>query len=255
MTDVNKIPKIIHCCWFGKSQKPQDVVNCIDSWKRYLPDYEIIEWNEENFDIENSVDYVKEAYSCKKWAFVSDYVRLYALSEYGGIYFDTDVEVFKSFDNLLNNDCFFGFESKDYLMTAVMASIKEFHIIKEFMKEYDARHFIVDGASVLSESTNVVALTKLMKKKGLKLNGQEQVVESAKIYPQKYFSENSFRNIFNKYSRHAFAYHYYYASWMDKNIQNNLRARTRHYLLCTARNILGTPTVYRLGRKKDKLRW
>ena len=104
-----RIPKTIHYCWFGRGEKPEIVKKCIDTWKDKLSDYEIIEWNEDNFDI-NQNDYVKEAYKAKKFAFVSDYVRVYALYNYGGIYLDTDVEVFKSFDDVLDNESFWGFE-------------------------------------------------------------------------------------------------------------------------------------------------
>ena len=86
------IPKIIHYCWFGRGKKPDSVEYCVSTWKRFLPDYRIVEWNEDNFPIADACDYVKEAYKSKKWAFVADYVRLVALYEYGGFYFDTDVE-------------------------------------------------------------------------------------------------------------------------------------------------------------------
>ena len=106
------IPKVIHYCWFGKKPLPPLAVNCIDSWKKFCPDYEIIEWNEKNFDI-NSNTYVREAYENKKWAFVSDYVQLYALYNYGGIYMDTDVQVLKPLDAFLNDQAFSGFEAYD----------------------------------------------------------------------------------------------------------------------------------------------
>ena len=97
------IPKYIHYCWFGGKPLPEIAVKCIQSWKKFFPDYKIIEWNEDNFDL-NSCDYCREAYEAKKWAFVSDYARFKILAEYGGIYFDTDVEVIKSFDDILQND-------------------------------------------------------------------------------------------------------------------------------------------------------
>ena len=105
-----RIPKVIHYCWFGRGKLPKLAKKCIKSWKKYLPDYKIIEWNEDNFDI-NSNQYVREAYEAKKYAFVSDYVRLYALYNYGGIYMDTDVEVIKSLDEFLIHEAFSGFES------------------------------------------------------------------------------------------------------------------------------------------------
>ena len=103
------IPKIIHYCWFGRSDKPNSFYEYLESWKKYLPDYEIKEWNEDNFDI-SSCKYVEQAYNAKKYAFVSDYVRVYVLELEGGIYFDTDVEVRKPFDVLLNNHFFIGYE-------------------------------------------------------------------------------------------------------------------------------------------------
>ena len=92
------IPKIIHYCWFGRNPKPKLALKCIKSWKKYCPDYEIIEWNEDSFDIESAPLYVRQAYEAKKWAFVTDYVRLYAMTKFGGIYMDTDVEVIKPLD-------------------------------------------------------------------------------------------------------------------------------------------------------------
>ena len=103
------IPKIIHYCWFGGKPFPSAVQKCIDSWKKYLPDYEIREWNETNYDLDKC-KFAKEAYDQKKWAFVTDFVRLDVVYQYGGIYFDTDVEVIKSFDDLLNNKAFLGFD-------------------------------------------------------------------------------------------------------------------------------------------------
>ena len=103
------IPKVIHYCWFGNNPKPKMVKKCINSWKKYCSDYEIIEWNENNFDV-NYCDYVKEAYEAKKWAFVSDFARLWIIYNCGGIYLDTDVEIIRNLDELLNDKAFFGFE-------------------------------------------------------------------------------------------------------------------------------------------------
>ncbi len=118
------IPKIIHYCWFGRGQKSEKIKACIASWKKYLPDYEIVEWNEDNFDLSSNL-YVKQAYDSKKWAFVSDYVRLYALYHFGGIYMDTDVEVLKSLDEFLDAPSFTGFKTKDSPITAVLAQKKK----------------------------------------------------------------------------------------------------------------------------------
>ncbi len=248
MTD-NKIPKIIHYCWFGRGKKPADVLYYIDTWKRCLPEYKIIEWNEDNFSIEASNHYVREAYECKKWAFISDYVRLYALNLCGGIYFDTDVEVFNSFDPLLNNSCFFGFESKDYLTTAVMGAEKNSPIIQKFMDEYASRHFILEDGRMDTETTNVVTLTRMMVEYGLELNGKTQRIGEVAVFQQSYFSANDFINIFNRYRKTSYAFHHYNASWYEKGATKGLKKRVRHYLLGEARNLFGTERLYRLRHK------
>ena len=245
MKDTN-IPKIIHYCWFGKNKKPEHVEYCIGTWKKYLPDYQIVEWNEENFSIESASDYVREAYQCQMWAFVSDYVRLEALYNYGGLYFDTDVEVFKSMDELLRYNAFFGFEVKDYVMTAVMGARKHSPIMREFLCEYEGRHFIEEDGKQNTDMTNVKILTKMLIKKGLRLNGKMQEIGEAVIFPQTYFSPNDFRNIFLKYKPENYAYHHCFASWYKVDGVNSYKARVRHYLLCKAQNAIGTTNLYRL---------
>ena len=121
------IPKTIHYIWFGGNPLPEDAKRCIDTWKKYCPDYEIKEWNESNFDVAQN-DYIKEAYEAKKWAFVSDYARLKVLVEYGGIYMDTDVEVLKPLDRFLSERAFSGFEDADAIPAGIMACEKGFEL-------------------------------------------------------------------------------------------------------------------------------
>lgn len=243
------IPKIIHYCWFGGNEKPDDVKLCIKSWKEYLPDYTIIEWNESNINILGQNQYVREAYECKKWAFVSDYVRLKVLYEFGGIYFDTDVEVFKSFDSLIENTCFFGFESKDYLSTAVIACEKNNFIINEFLKYYENRKFIKDDGK-LDMTTNVTILTKILIKHGLKRNGKKQIIsDSIVVYPQYFFSSNDFINIFGFYRKDIYAYHHCAASWYDKIQRKNKISLVKHYLIGMLRNIIGTDFLKQLKKE------
>lgn len=247
------IPKKIYYCWFGGGKKPFDVIACIDSWKKYLPDYEILEVNEKNFDIENSNQYVKEAYANKKWAFVSDYARLVVLYEQGGLYFDTDVEIFKSFDGLLNNECFFGFESNDCVATSVIGCKAGNELIKEFLKLYDNRRFIVaDGLFDLT--TNVTMLTSLLKKNGLVPNGKYQKLhDNITIYPQYYFASNDIINIIGKYNKRIYAYHHYMSSWYIQNSnRNGMRAQIRHYIVGKLRNIVGTDTLSRIKDSRKK---
>ena len=161
----NKIPKIIHYCWFGNNPKPRLVKKCIKSWKKYLPDYEIREWNDSHLNLID-LKYVKEAYEAKKYAFVSDVFRLYALKNYGGIYLDTDVEIFKSFDEFLNLNFFCGFENyygNINPATAVIGAAKNSNLINELLNEYNDCSFLENGAPNLYPNT--LRLAKLLKNK------------------------------------------------------------------------------------------
>jgi mannosyltransferase OCH1-like enzyme len=185
MENINKIPKKIHYCWFGGKSKPKLVKMCIKSWKRHLKDYEIIEWNEENFDIKSN-RYVYEAYQNKKYAFVSDYVRLFAMYKYGGIYMDTDVEVVNPLDSFMNNKAFSGFESPEYVPTAIMGCEKNFELFGEFLAYYNDKSFIKKDGS-LDLTTNVRIMTDILEKYGLKKNGEFQVIKGFALYPREYF--------------------------------------------------------------------
>lgn len=155
------IPKKIHYCWFGKGKYPPLIKKCIRSWERVLPDYELRLWNEDNFDI-NSIPYMKKCYELRKWAFISDYVRLHALYNEGGIYLDTDVLVLKTFDSLLNCNAFWGLESMpevDYVFpeSGVFGSVKGFHVLKEIMDYYhslDESHITPEDFARLSNCTD-----------------------------------------------------------------------------------------------------
>ena len=182
------IPKKIHYCWFGRGEMPELAKNCIASWHKYMPDYEYKLWNEDNFDI-NSVPYTKEAYEIRKFAFVSDYVRLWALERDGGVYLDTDVEVFKSFDDLLGYNAFAGFEGSKHLPmgTCVMASKAHGEWVTEQLVAYCDRHFInADGSFDLT--TNVQFISAIMRENGFVQNGREQDYKDLHVFPVEYFS-------------------------------------------------------------------
>lgn len=247
------IPKKIHYCWFGGREKPNDVMLCINSWKKYLPDYEIVEWNENSFNIENSNLYVREAYVNKKWAFVSDYVRLVALYEQGGLYFDTDVEVFRPFDELLNNSCFFGFESKDYVASAVMGCEMGHMLIRSFLNSYEKRRFINDNGS-FDMTTNVVILTKLLMNNGLIRNGRRQKLENdITVFPQYFFASNDLKNIIGKYDKRSYAYHHCLSSWYTHSVnRTGKKDQIRHYIVGKLRNILGTDTLNNIRDSRKK---
>ena len=241
--DINeiKIPKTIHYCWFGKGEKPDIVKKCIESWKANLSDYEIIEWNEENFDI-NSNDYVREAYKVKKFAFVSDYVRVYALYNHGGIYLDTDVEVFKSFDEILNNESFWGFEQENYIATSTIGSCKRSKLIKMFLDAYNGRKFLKDDGTY-DDLTNVAIITEILERIGLKANGGYQRIEGyGTFYPQTYFSPYDYINCRNFKNEDTFAMHHFYKSWLSPTAKLKSKAKQ------VAASFIGGENIYRLRK-------
>lgn len=128
----HQIPKNIHYCWFGKTSLPEDAQRCIASWKKFCPDYEIVEWNETKINLSALPLYVQQAYAAQKWAFVADYVRLYALIRYGGVYMDTDVELVAPLDRFMNQAAFAGLEDASHVATCVMACEPEFPLLKNF---------------------------------------------------------------------------------------------------------------------------
>ena len=179
------IPKVIHYCWFGGNPLPKSAQKCIDSWRKFCPDYDIIEWNENNFDVSLN-QYVREAYQNKKFAFVSDYVRLYAMYTYGGIYMDTDVEVVKNLDDFLHHEGFSGFESDVSIPTGIMASQKGFKLFEDLLAYYDTHTFINSDGS-FNMTTNVATITSMMYKYGFVPNGKFQIIEGFALYPKDYF--------------------------------------------------------------------
>ncbi len=181
------IPKTIHYCWFGRGPKPELALKCIESWHRYMPDYEYKLWDESNFDV-NIVPYTKEAYEAHKYAFVSDYVRLWALEREGGIYLDTDVVAFKSFDDLLVWKAFVGFEGSKTtpVGTCVMATEPHGVWINEQLERYQGRHFVLEDGQ-WDQTTNVQFITKHMSENGLVLNGLEQDYKDLHVFPVEYF--------------------------------------------------------------------
>lgn len=209
-----EIPKKIHYCWFGKKEKPDIVKKCIKSWKEKLKEYEIIEWNEDNFDI-TSNEFVRQAYNCGKFAFVSDYVRVYALYNYGGIYLDTDVEVYKEFSqDILSNESFWGFEEKNFIATSTIGACKGNRLIKQFLDSYNDKNFLKKDGS-MDTLTNVAIVSEIMKNLGLKLDGRYQKIEGiATVYPQYYFSPYDYINCYSKENKNTYTIHHYYKSWL-----------------------------------------
>lgn len=208
------IPKIIHYCWFGRGEKPELDCRCIESWRNYCPDYEVIEWNETNFDIRSNL-FVQQAYEKGKYAFVSDYVRLHALCHYGGIYLDTDVQLIKNLDIFLCNKAFSGFESKTKIQTGVMGSEANFWLFEEFLSRYEGRRFIgMDGEMDLNPNVNI--LTEILEKYGLEVNNQKQTVRECVLFPQEYFCPKDYVSGEINITPNTYAIHYFNGSWVPE---------------------------------------
>ena len=208
------IPKIIHYCWFGRNSKPKLAEKCIKSWKKYCPVYEIIEWNEDNFDISSCPLYVRQAYEAKKWAFVTDYVRLWAMTQFGGIYMDTDVELVKPLDNFLHHDAFSGFEDDIHIPTGIMASQKGFPLFLKFLHYYDDITFYhADGS--INYTTNVTIMTNICLSMGLIQNGEFQVIDGFAIYPKDVFCPVSYHTGELNKTKKTVAIHWFNASWQS----------------------------------------
>ena len=173
------IPKIIHYVWVGNNPKPKDIKKCMKTWKKHLKDYKIIEWNESNFDI-SSHPFVKKAYEAKKWAYVSDYIRMYAIYNYGGIYLDTDVLVLENFDKFLNNKVFVGFERENYPFTAVFGAEKKNKFIKKLLDYYDN----LDAYNFDFENNNTISVSNiLINEYGCSKENKEQLLKDGiKVY-------------------------------------------------------------------------
>lgn len=208
------IPKKIHYCWFGGNPLPELAQRCIESWKKYCPDYEIIEWSETNFDL-NYNDYVKEAYEAKKWAFVTDVVRLYALVKHGGIYMDTDVELLKPLDDFLGLEAFSGFEAVDKIPTGIMASQKNQPLFKELLADYEGEHFLKDDGTP-DLTTNVTRITEMCLKHGLVLNNTWQTINGFTLFPSEYFCPKDYLTKVIHQTGNTVAIHHFDGSWQSE---------------------------------------
>lgn len=211
------IPKKIHYCWFGRGQMPELAISCIKSWREKLPDYEIIEWNEDNFDI-NSNEYVKQAYESKKFAFVTDYVRLYALYHHGGIYMDTDVEVLKPLDKFLDHGAFTGCEDDMMCVTGTMASVQGHTWIGNLLSGYDSRKFILpDGTFDKTPNTGVITELTINEYGWKPKNELQHLKEGLVIYPFDVFCAKQWRTGEVIITNETHTVHHFSASWHSKS--------------------------------------
>lgn len=210
------IPKIIHYCWFGRGEMPRLAQDCIASWHRVMPDWEYKLWNEDNFDI-NSVPYVKEAYEACKYAFVSDYVRLFALYSEGGVYMDTDVEAIKPYDDLLRLTAFAGYEGSKHtpLGTGIMASQPCGIWVKEQLDEYEGLHFLKSDGS-FDLTTNPVRISGKMKAGGFIPDGTFRIYKDLIIFPVDYFCPRQTTGEIIR-TENTYCDHHFMGSWNEES--------------------------------------
>lgn len=236
------IPKKIHYCWFGKGEKTSSMLKCIESWRQNCPDYEIIEWNEDNFDV-NCIRFVSEAYSAKKWAFVADYARLKIVYENGGIYFDTDVEVLKSYDELLKNEAFAGFQGSEYIATGLgFGAIKGHPVIKALMEDYHNRSFPSDQDEQKKIACPIIN-TRVLYELGFEPSAGMQEVCGLMLYPAEYFDPKDSETYELSVTEKTYSIHHYDSTWKSGN------ARIKQLIIKLAVRMLGKKAFINLKNK------
>ena len=239
------IPKVIHYCWFGGNDLPPLAQKCIASWKRFCPEYEIICWNEENFDVGQN-RYAKEAYEAKKYAFVSDYVRLKVLYDRGGIYLDTDVELIRSLDALMEKSGYMGLDEKGLIATGLgFACEKGNELVGAFLKDYDEIPFLLpDGSFDLSPCPD--RNTKTAKELGLVLSKEKSVFMGIRILPEDYLCPVKYDTGKKVITKNTYSIHHYCASWISPTAKRTLFMK----------RLLGVKLYNKLyGKFLHKLKW
>lgn len=216
------IPKVIHYCWFGRNPIPAEYKRYIESWKKFFPDYEIKEWNEDNFDV-NIIPFTKEAYEVKKYAYVSDYARLKILYDNGGVYFDTDVEVIRNMDDIINSGAWMAVEkhastpnAEDQVNVGLGFSIEPHNpIVKEVMEYYENTHYIFPDGH-MEQITIVPIVTKVLRKHGMPAYIDKPTkVGGITIYPWDYFCPIEFMSSKIELTDHTYTIHHFSATWMS----------------------------------------
>lgn len=245
------IPKVIHYCWFGGNPLPKSAQKCIESWKKYLPDYEIKEWNESNFDV-NIIPYTAEAYKAKKYAFVSDYARFRILYKYGGLYFDTDVEVIKNMDDIISKGPFMGCENEAKAgATPVQLGVAPglglgvnpgLGLYKEIIDDYEKSDFVKENGEY--DLTTIVERTgEFLCKHGLKNVSSVQHIAGVWVYPKEYFCPKDYFTGNLEITQNTYSIHWYDASWVPRE------RRFKNWLYTNSM----TSPIMRLFRKNKKI--
>ena len=246
------IPKKIHYIWVGGNPMGEMMVKCIDSWKKFCPEFEIIEWNEKNFDV-NQNEYCRQAFEQKKWAFVSDYMRLKVLHDHGGMYMDTDVEVIKPFDDFLFElPMFIGFEDSHRIQSGLIATEKNGVWVKKMLSHYDDAQFIKDDGT-LDMTTNVIVMSRMTKEMypDLEFNGVEQHMEHFHLYPIDYFcTGRSALRKKRKVTKNTYSIHHFSMTW--RTDKEKFRMKVRFIIAAPVKFILGKRLTKRIRDRNNK---
>lgn len=223
------IPKTIHYCWFGGNPLPELAQKCIASWKKYCPDYEIIEWNESNYDISTAPLYVREAYEAKKWGFVPDYIRLELIYKYGGIYLDTDVEIIKSLDVLTELKGFCGLEDGKWVALGLGFGAEPGNeLLYELMNVYKkASIYDKDGSLNLIPAPQID--TSVFINNGFIENNRKQIVKELTVFPTDYFCPVNTNTGDIVLTDNTFSIHHYAASWFSEEEKYIKKLRYKYY--------------------------
>lgn len=235
------IPKVIHYCWFGRNPLPKSAQRCIASWRKYLPDYEIKEWNEDNFDV-NMLPYTREAYAAKKYAFVSDFARMWILLKEGGVYFDTDVEVIRPLDDILARGAFMGCEidggegKLPVVAAGLGLAVEAGHLVyQDVVGVYESLNFWTEDHKI-NPFAIVRIVSDVLARHGLRATAEEQRVEGITIYPADYFNPLKLLPTGKRLllTSHTRTIHHFTASWLSPRQRLMLRCKD------TAKSLLGT---------------
>lgn len=214
------IPKIIHYCWFGGNPKSELILKCISSWKKYMPEYEIKEWNEKNYDI-NKADFIREAYRAKKWAFVSDYARLDVIYQYGGIYLDMDVELFSSLNRFRNAIAFFCRQEDGFVeLGSGFGAMSGNHLIKEMLGAY-ANKSLFDNAGKIDMTSQPERLSKIFNKYGIGVCHDSKIVDDM-IFLSNDYIVCGIDHIGEENMKTKVGIHWHNAGWLDEKDRNML---------------------------------
>ena len=219
------IPKVIHYCWFGRGEMPKLMKKCVKSWDKFCPGWKVVLWNEDNFDVNSNI-WTKQAYEARKFAFVTDYVRLKVLYEQGGIYMDADVELTQKIDRFLEHSAFSGFESAEAAPTGIIAAEAGHEVIKGWLDYYTDRPYLIDGKPNMDP--NVSFMTADLKNRGLQMNDSLQDIDGMVIYPQTYFCPLSVIEAEKKITEKTCAIHHFTSTWRTEKARKDFARVRRH---------------------------